>query len=145
VRDQLRKRFVVAEADAVSLAEGRTRMTVRARASGAAGVPSPGHAIKGVSQEPGRAHHLPCKEGVVHPAEPNEPGPLRGRVHPQRERKKASDRGTAGPRETGGRRDGWRSSLMKPSYLRRWGTAGPRATWRPRYPLEGRAEQTDVT
>ncbi len=39
--------FVVAEAEAVSLSEGSIRRTVTARSSGAAGVPSPGHAFKG--------------------------------------------------------------------------------------------------
>ena len=39
--------FLVAEAEAVSLAEGSIWTTARARSSGAAGVPSPGHAFKG--------------------------------------------------------------------------------------------------
>jgi len=73
VRIQLRKRFIVADADAVSLAEGSIGSTDSARLAGAAGVPSPGHASTGASQEHRRAHHLLQATGMVPPI-PNAPG-----------------------------------------------------------------------
>jgi hypothetical protein len=53
------EKLAVAEAEAVSRAEGRIRPTDSARSVGAAGVYSPRHAIRGVPQEPGRARHFP--------------------------------------------------------------------------------------
>jgi hypothetical protein len=62
------KSFVVAEAEAVSLAEGSIRATDSARLSGTAGVPSPGHAFTGILQELGRPSCLlPRDTGMVHP------------------------------------------------------------------------------
>ena len=52
--DAAPKSFTVADADAVSLAEGSIRTTATARSLGAAGVPSPGHAFTRIPQEPGR-------------------------------------------------------------------------------------------
>ena len=52
--DAAPKSSTVADADAVSLAEGSIRTTATARSLGAAGVPSPGHAFTRIPQEPGR-------------------------------------------------------------------------------------------
>jgi hypothetical protein len=48
------KSLVVAEADAVSQAEGSISETDKARLRGTAGVSSPGHVFKGTSQELGK-------------------------------------------------------------------------------------------
>lgn len=73
MRIQLRKLILVADADAFSLAEGRIQRTAIARLAGAAGVPSPGHASTGASQERRRALHLLHISGVA-PPDPNVPG-----------------------------------------------------------------------
>ena len=71
--DSAPKAILVADADAVSLAEGRIQRTAIARFAGAAGVPSPGHASTGASQERRRAFHLLHNSGVA-PPDPNVPG-----------------------------------------------------------------------
>jgi hypothetical protein len=70
--DQLRKRLVVANADAVSLAEGSMRQTDNARLAVIAGVPSPGHAFKETPREPRRAPYLSRNMGVS--VRPNQNG-----------------------------------------------------------------------
>jgi len=61
------KSFVVAEAEAISLAEGSIRATVKARLPGAVGVPSPGHVSMGILQELGKTTQSPpAQTGVVH-------------------------------------------------------------------------------
>ena len=55
--DSAPKAFAVADADAVSLAEGSIWATVMARSPRAAGVHSPGHVSTGAPQEPRRAPH----------------------------------------------------------------------------------------
>ncbi len=75
VKDQLRKRFIFANADAVSLAEGSTRPADKRGRLGVAGVPSSGHASKGISREPRRAPHpLPTREVPVAKGDRRRPG-----------------------------------------------------------------------
>lgn len=79
------KAFVVAEADAVSLAEGSTRPTDSARSTGVAGVLSPGHVSTGVVQEPRRAPHLLGEIRVRH-TRTKRAWPEAEGMHRQRER-----------------------------------------------------------
>ena len=88
------------EADAVSLAEGGIRTTDIARLAGLAGVPSPGHAYKGISREPRRALYLSRNMGVVTP-NPNGTRSLGNEGHPQGKRSKTLTRRNLPPRETG--------------------------------------------
>ena len=62
--DSAPKSLIVAEAEAVSLAEGSIWATVNARSSGAAGVYSPGHAFTGILQELGRPSCLLLHNGA---------------------------------------------------------------------------------
>lgn len=65
--DTAPKSIIVADAEVVSPTEGSIRATDRARAPGAAGVPSPGHAFTGILQELGRPSRLLLQEtGMVH-------------------------------------------------------------------------------
>ena len=115
-RNQLRKRPIVAEADAVNPAEGSTRATVSARSSGAAGVHSPGHVSIGAPQEPRRARHLlRCRRrGTGRQGRPERSG-------------------------TGGR------AVLRPHSTGEGGEPQGSRKGRPRYPLEGRGEQADVS
>jgi len=58
--DSAPKSFVVADAEAISLAEGRIWATANARLLRAAGVPSPGHAFTGILQELGNTSQPPA-------------------------------------------------------------------------------------
>jgi len=65
--DSAPKSDIVADADALSKAEGSIWTTASARSLGAAGVLSPGHAITGLRQELGRPPSLLLqKSGVVY-------------------------------------------------------------------------------
>jgi len=65
--DSAPKSTIVADAEAVISAEGRIWTTVNARLSGAAGVPSPGHAITRILQELGiTCQSPPADAGMVH-------------------------------------------------------------------------------
>ena len=92
--------LMVAEAEAVSLAEGSIWTTVRARSSEAAGVSSPGHAFKGFPRNLGDLLVSSRKDGNGSP-DSNEPG--RGSVwmHRDGERRSIWRRGTGQSRETG--------------------------------------------
>ena len=81
-RVQLRKRLVVANADAVSLSEGSMRHTDNARLAVIAGVPSPGHAFKETPREPRRAPYLSRNMGVSVQPNPNRTRSRRGRELP---------------------------------------------------------------
>ena len=85
VRIQLRNLFFRGDADAVSLAEGRIRTTDKRGCSGVAGVPSPGHAFKGIPREPRRAPYLSRIMGPVTPNQ-KEPGSMGHEGLPQGKR-----------------------------------------------------------
>jgi len=80
--------FTVADADAVRLAEGRIRTTASARSLGAAGVPSPGHAVTRIPQEPGRPPVSSRKPGMAR-LTPKGPAPA-GRDAPASGNERAS-------------------------------------------------------
>lgn len=82
------------DADAVDKAEGCIRTTDIARSRRGRRVPSSGQLPKGFSRNPGELA-IPFRKEGYQP-----------------------------PRETGGDRDRWMSSLTNPQYRRRWGTAG---------------------
>jgi hypothetical protein len=84
--DSAPKSLIVAEAEAVSLAEGSIRATGNARSSGAAGVPSPGHAFTGILQELGRPSCLLLQDRV-RSARQQGTGPWLVGMHRPRERR----------------------------------------------------------
>jgi hypothetical protein len=103
--DSAPKSLIVAGAEAVSLAEGSIRATVNARSSGAAGVPSPGHAFKGILQELGRPSCLLPHDRVRSTRQQGaRPGQVR--MHRPRERKSIRREVTVRSRETGDCREG---------------------------------------
>ena len=98
--DSAPKSLIVAEAEAVSLAEGSIRATVKARSSGAAGVPSPGHAFTGILQELGRPSCLLLQDRVRSARQQGtRPGPVR--MHWPGERRSIQREVTVQSRETG--------------------------------------------
>ena len=74
--DSAPKSFVVAEAEAINLAEGSIQATNKARVPGTAGVSSPGHAFKGFSRNLGDLLVPSCKAGL---GLPDNKKPGRGR------------------------------------------------------------------
>ena len=95
----------IAEAEAVSLAEGSIWATVMARSSGAAGVPSPGHAFTGILQELGRPSGL-LLQHRVRSAWQQGTRPRSVWMHRPRERKSIQQEATVQSRETGDWREG---------------------------------------
>jgi hypothetical protein len=141
VRIQLRNR-PHCDADAVLSAEGSIRCAVRRGVAGIAGVASPGHAYQGISREPRRA---PCLSaswalGGAQAKDTWSPG---GEGCP-REKRMTLKRSLLRPRETGGAGKGRRAVLRVHSTGEGGEPQGSREG-RPRYPLEGRDEQVDVS
>jgi hypothetical protein len=132
------------DADAVSLAEGCIRSTDMQGVSGVAGVPSPGHAFKETSRERRRAHDL-CRttgvwftqirtnqavgrnEGVSKQSEPT----LNVAVSRRQGRPEAP--GTD------------RRAVLRTHTTDEGGEPQGSGNGRPRYPLEGRGKQVDVS
>jgi hypothetical protein len=109
---------------------------------GIAGVVSPGHAYQGTFREPRRA---PCLStylgsGAAQPKDTWSPG---GEGCP-REKRMTLKRSLLRPRETGGAGTGGRAVLRVHSTDEGGEPQGSRKG-RPRYPLEGRDEQVDVS
>ncbi len=136
VRIQLRNR-PHCDADAVRSAEGSIRHAVMRGVAGIAGVASPGHAYKGISREPRRA---PCFSAYLGSGAARSPG---GEGCP-REKRTTLKRSLLWPRETGGAGKGRRAVLRFHSTDEGGEPQGSRKG-RPRYPLEGRGEQGDVS
>jgi len=86
--DSAPKAYIDADADAVSLAEGSIRATVRARLPGAAGVPSPRRAFKDSTETWESSLFLSSRFFGNGPPDPNGPGPGVGRDVPTRGAKK---------------------------------------------------------
>ena len=130
------------DADVFLLTEGSIRHTAMRGVSGVAGVASTGHAYPGTSREPRRA---PCfsanwAPGGAHPKDTRSPG---GEGCP-REKRTTLKRSLLSPRETGGAGKGRRAVLRFHSTDEGGEPQGSRKG-RPRYPLEGRDEQVDVS
>lgn len=143
VRIQLRNLFFRGDADAVSLAEGRIRTTDKRGCSGVAGVPSPGHAFKGIPREPRRAPYLSRIMGPVTPNQ-KEPGPMGHEGLPQGKRT-SSQRGETcrrGRPEVAAR---GRRAVLRAHITVEGGKPQGSRKGRPRYPLEGRGKQVDVS
>ena len=141
MRDELRNRHD-RDADAMVLAEGSIRYAVMRGVSGIAGVASPGHAYKGISREPRRAScfSVVWAFGGAQPKAtwfPEGEGCLR-------EKRTTLKRSLLSPRETGGAGKGSEAVLRCHSTDEGGEPQGSRKG-RPRYPLEGRAEQVDVS
>jgi hypothetical protein len=141
MRIQLRNR-PHCDADAVLSAEGSIRCAAMRGVAGIAGVASPGHAYQGTSREPRR---VPCLSahlgsGAAQPKDTRSPG---GEGCP-REKRTTLKRSLLRPRETGGTGKGRRAVLRVHSTDEGGEPQGSRKG-RPRYPLEGRDEQVDVS
>lgn len=141
MRVQLRNR-PHCDANAVTLAEGSIWRTVMRGAAGIAGVSSPGHAYKGISREPRRASCF----SVIWASGGAQP---KGTWSPEgegclREKRTTLKRSLLMPRETGGAGKGKEAVLRFHSTDEGGEPQGSRKG-RPRYPLEGRDEQVDVS
>ena len=141
MRIQLRNRSNC-DADAVLSAEGSIRYAVMRGVAGIAGVASPRHAYQGISREPRRA---PCFSVIWAPggAQPKDTWSPGGEGCP-REKRTTLKRSLLWPRETGGAGKGRRAVLRFHSTDEGGEPQGSRKG-RPRYPLEGRDEQVDVS
>ena len=141
MRIQLRNR-PHCDVDAVLSAEGSIRYAVTRGVAGIAGVASPGHAYQGISREPRRA---PCFSVIWAPgaAQPKDTWSPGGEGCP-REKRTTLKRSLLLPRETGGAGKGRRAVLRFHSTDEGGEPQGSRKG-RPRYPLEGRDEQVDVS
>ena len=141
MRDELRN-WSDRDADAMLLAEGSIRRTVRRGVFGIAGVASPGHAYQGTSREPRRA---PCLSAYLGSgaAQPKDTGSPEGEGC-LREKRTTLERSLLRPRETGGAGKGRRAVLRFHTTDEGGEPQGSRKG-RPRYPLEGRDEQVDVS
>ena len=130
------------DADAVLRAEGSIRHTDRRGVAGIAGVASAGHAYQGTSREPRRA---PCFSVIwaLGDAQPKDTWSPRGEGCP-REKRMTLERSLLRPRATGGAGTGRRAVLRFHSTDEGGEPQGSRKG-RPRYPLEGRDEQVDVS
>jgi hypothetical protein len=142
VRDQLRN-WSDCDVDAILVAEGCIRHTDMRGVYGIAGVASPGHACKGTTREPRIA---PCfsanwAPGGAHPKDTRSPG---GEGCPREKRMTLIERSHLLPRETVGAGMGRREVLQVHSTVEGGEPQGSREG-RPRYPLEGRDEQVDVS
>lgn len=127
--DSAPKSLIVAEAEAVSLAEGSIRTTVNARSSGAAGVPSPGHAFTGILQELGRPSCLLLHDRVGS-ARQRGTRPGQVRMHRPRERRSIQREVTVQSRETGDCREGDGGVLRSHSTDERGELTKARTHWR---------------
>jgi hypothetical protein len=130
------------DADVVLSAEGSIRHTGMRGVVGIAGVASTGHAYKGTFREPRRA---PCFSAIWAPggAQPKDTWSPGGEGCP-REKRTTLKRSLLWPRETGGAGKGRRAVLRFHSTDEGGEPRGSRKG-RPRYPLEGRDEQVDVS
>lgn len=141
MRNQLRNQSCC-DADVFPLTEGSIRHTEMRGVSGIAGVASPGHAYKGTSREPRRAHCFSViwAFGAAQPESTWSPG---GEGCP-REKRTTLKRSLLSPRETGGTGKGRRAVLELHSTDEGGEPQGFRKG-RPRYPLEGRENRMDVS
>ena len=141
MRDQFRNR-PHCDADSVLRAEGSIRYAVMRGAAGIAGVASPGHAYKGISREPRRASCFSViwAFGGAQSKDTWSPGG-EGCL---REKRTTLKRSLLLPRETGGAGKGSGAVLRFHSTGEGGEPQGSRKG-RPRYPLEGRDEQADVS
>jgi hypothetical protein len=141
--DSAPKSFLRCDADAVSLAEGSIRTTAMRGWPGVAGVPSPGHAFKGISREPRRSRYLSRRWAWCRP-EPKTPGPM------EHARAAAWEANNPHRRETcrQGRPEAaatGRREVLRPHSTDEGGQSQGSRKGRPRHPLEGRGEQANVT
>ena len=140
MRDELRN-WSDRDADAMLLAEGSIRHTVMRGVIGIAGVASPGHAYQGTSREPRRA---PCFSAIWALGDAQPKGTRSPGGEGPREKRTTLKRSLLQPRETGGAGKGRRAVLRVHSTGEGGEPQGSRKG-RPRYPLEGRDEQVDVS
>lgn len=141
MRIQLRNR-PHCDANAVTLAEGSIRRTATRGTAGIAGVSSPGHAYQGISREPRRASCFSViwATRVAQPKDTRSPegeGCLR-------EKRTTLKRSLLSPRETGGTGTS-RKAVLRFHSTGEGGEPQGSRKGRPRYPLEGRDEQVDVS
>ena len=110
---------------------------------GVAGVSSPGHAYQGISREPRRALCLSRHVGLV-PPNPKTPGSRRARAASVESEQALDARVIGGQGKPEAAMNGTREVLRAHSTDEGGEPQGSRKG-RPRYPLEGRGEQVDVS
>lgn len=110
--------------------------------SGIAGVASPGHAYKGISREPRRASCF-SDSWAFGGAQPKGTWSAEGEGC-LREKRTTLKRSLLPPRETGGAGKG-RGAVLRFHSTDEGGEPQGSRKGRPRYPLEGRDEQVDVS
>jgi len=140
-RIELRNRPVVAKADAVVVAEGSTLITVTRGGQGSPESVARGTLSKGFPVNLGELAISP-EMGSVLP-NPKEPG-LRGMRAAPREANKPSTRETCRQGQPEAAATGERAGLRPHSTVEGGEPQGSRKG-RPRYPLEGRGKQVDVS
>ena len=140
---QLRNRFIIAMPTPLAWRKAASGQPLLRGCAGVAGVPSPGHASKGISCEPRRAPCL-CRIVGVGPAQPKHdqvPGdegpPLGKRTNPRRAETCCQGRPEA--TATG------RRAVLRAHSTDEGGEPQGSREGRPRYPLEGRGEQVDAS
>ena len=143
VRIQLRNRFFIAMPTPLAWRKAASGQPLMRGWPRVAGVPSPGHASKGISREPRRAPCL-CRIVGIGPAQsqldqvPGDEGTPRGkRTNPRRAETCCQGRPEA--TATG------RRAVLRAHITDEGGEPQGSRKGRPRYPLEGRGEQVDVS
>ena len=140
---QLRNRFFIAMPTPLAWRKAASGRPLSRGWPGIAGVPSPGHASKGISREPRRAPCL-CRLLGVGPAQPKpdqvpgDEGPPRGkRTNPRRAETCCQGRPEA--TATG------RRAVLRTHSTDEGGEPQGSRKGRPRHPPEGRGEQVDAS
>jgi hypothetical protein len=140
---QLRNRFFIAMPTPLAWRKAASGQPLMQGWPGVAGVPSPGHASKGISREPRRAPCL-CRRMGIGPAQPqldqvpgDEGSPRGKRTSPRRAETCCQGRPEA--TATG------RRAVLRTHSTDEGGEPQGSRKGRPRYPLEGRGEQVDAS
>ena len=143
VRIQLRNRSFVAMPTSLAWRKAVSDPPYMRGGRGVAGVPSPGHAYQGISREPRRAPTSREMVGLVTP-NPKTPGSRRARAASAESEQALAARVSRGQGKPEVAVTGRRAVLQLHSTDEGGEPQGSRKG-RPRYPLEGRGKQVDVS
>jgi hypothetical protein len=143
VRVQLRNRLFIATPTPLAWRKAASGQPLKRGWPGVAGVPSPGHVSKGIFRERRRAPCL-CRSMGVGPAQPKldqvpgeEGAPHGKRTNPRRAVTRCQGRPEATATD--------RRAVLRARITDEGGEPQGSRKGRPRYPLEGRGEQVDVS
>jgi len=143
MRIQLRNLYIVAMPTPLALRKAASWRTARARSAAVAGVPSPWHVFTETSREPRRAPCLFAQRGVVHPAYNRTGSTVAAEGRRQKRRTSAATvtcrQGRPEAAATG------RRAVLRTHSTYEGGEPQGSGNGRPRYPLEGRGKQVDVS